>query len=261
VALRVHSWGGLGSQMFALSLIFEIRKEYPRRRIKVIHHTSGLSRRLFEIEFMLDNKTQLMTTDDYVKPTNLKNFKSDKPKKLVLKAAKSILNFFALSVDFDSNNSLKRIKRWTYEVRGHYSKSLVSENFLKHCVSFYKVDNTEKIRMQNSLVIHYRLGDLIDLPGRSNIKFNEILQVVHNTLKTNNFERIIIYSDSVDIAKEMLTSLEDLMIPIDYSDLPTISLVTHSVNAKFFIGTNSKVSIWIVTIREYLKLKSALLNN
>lgn len=261
MTLRVHSWGGLGSQMFALSLISEIRKKYPERRIKVIHHTSGLSRRLFEIQFMLDHKTQLITIDDYIKPTNLKNFKSNKPKRLVFKAAKNMLNFFALSVDFDSNNSLKNIKPWTYEVRGHYSKNLVSENFLKQCVSFYKVDDTEKITMQNSLVIHYRLGDLINLPGRSNIESNEILQVVHNILKTNNFERIIVYSDSIDIARKMLFSLEDLMIPIDYSDLPTISLVRHSINAKFFIGTNSKVSIWILTIREYLKLKSTLLNN
>jgi hypothetical protein len=261
VVLRVHSWGGLGSQMFALAEIFEIRQEHPRRRIKVIHHTSGLSKRLFEIEFMLDDKTQLITCDDYVKQNYQGNTKNYKSKKSIRKAIKRILNFFAISIDFDSYEIVKSIKPWTYEIRGHYSNILISEKFLENCVEFYKIGSTEKARVQNSLVVHYRLGDLINLPGRPNIKSNEVIQAVQDSSKANCFDRIIIYSDSVHIASKMLIKLEELMIPIEYSDLPTTLLVKHSIAAKFFIGTNSKVSIWIVYIRNYLGLQSTIFKN
>ena len=69
--LRVHSWGGLGSQLFALSLIFDLVRKFPKKRIELIHHTAGVTRRLFELDFMLSPKIQLIVKDDFTIKSNL----------------------------------------------------------------------------------------------------------------------------------------------------------------------------------------------
>ena len=52
-ALRVHSWGGFGSQLFAAHAILRIQKLFPYRRIKVIIHSSGVTKRTKEVDFSL----------------------------------------------------------------------------------------------------------------------------------------------------------------------------------------------------------------
>ena len=49
--LKIHSWGGFGSQLFTAYVILKVQKRYPGRRIKVIVHTSGVTRRVSEFEF------------------------------------------------------------------------------------------------------------------------------------------------------------------------------------------------------------------
>ena len=68
--LRIHSWGGLGSQLFALSLIFDLVRKFPKKRIELIHHTAGVTRRLFEVDFMLNSKTELVVKDDFTTKSN-----------------------------------------------------------------------------------------------------------------------------------------------------------------------------------------------
>ena len=65
--LKVHSWGGLGSQLFALSLIYDLKKKHPRIKVSLIHHTSGISERKFELESILEDGITLTEVNDYQK--------------------------------------------------------------------------------------------------------------------------------------------------------------------------------------------------
>jgi hypothetical protein len=75
--LRVHSWGGLGSQLFVLAFIYDLRKKFPKKKILLVHHTSGVSRRLFELDSILESEILLKVTDGY-KPNQRINLNRNK---------------------------------------------------------------------------------------------------------------------------------------------------------------------------------------
>ena len=52
--LRIHCWGGLGSQLYAVALIYDLLKRFPKRKITLYLHTSGATRRHSEIEGIAD---------------------------------------------------------------------------------------------------------------------------------------------------------------------------------------------------------------
>jgi hypothetical protein len=259
--LRVHSWGGLGSQLFALSLLFELKKRFSSREMYLIHHTSGVSRRLFELDSILDPSIKKRIIDDYKLLSN-DNFETNYKNRLKIfsrKKLKSILETLKFSIDFDQNKDLNSIRPWTIMVRGHYSDSLVSKDFYSYCINKFKYsrENTTS----NSLVIHYRLGDLINLPGKSIIPPENLVERIKIILEKENFSKLLIYSDSIDEAQNSLLPLKKLFNEVEYSSEPTFEVVSNSINAKHFVGTNSKVSIWIVKFREHLGMASDILKD
>ena len=56
--LKIHSWGGLGSQLHALSIAHDLKQNFPTRKLILIHHTSGVSRRFFELKSIIDKFTE-----------------------------------------------------------------------------------------------------------------------------------------------------------------------------------------------------------
>ena len=64
---------------------------------------------------------------------------------------------------------------------------------------------------------------------------------------------IVVFSESLIEAREKLVSA-GLQREFMVSDIPTAQLIGQSLEADFFIGTNSKISLWIVNLRRYLGL-------
>jgi hypothetical protein len=259
--LRVHSWGGLGSQLFALSLLFELKKRFPNKEMLLIHHTSGVSRRLFELDSILDPSIKLKIIDDYklLSYNNSKSSYQKKVKRFLIKKLKSILEKIRLSINYDQNKDLSSIKPWTIMIRGHYSGSLIGEDFFSYFIN--KLKYTKQNATSNYLVIHYRLGDLINLDNKSIIPPENLIEKVKRILTKAKFGKIIIYSDSIDEAQNTLFPIEKLFSKVEYSSEPTIEVVRNSVNAKYFVGTNSKVSIWIIKFRDHLGMPSEILEH
>jgi hypothetical protein len=172
--LKVHSWGGLGSQLFVLALIYDLRKRYPKKKIQLVHHTSGVSRRLFELDSILDPSISLKLIDDYKSDEGINYAKNTRIiKHLLIKIIKKTLEKLYIFINFDQNQDINKIKPWTTIVRGHYSKRLISDDFLSYCVE--KFTNHNSHFPSKTLVIHYRLGDLINLSNKSSILLRYIL--------------------------------------------------------------------------------------
>ena len=133
--LRVHSWGGLGSQLFVLSFIYDLRKKFPKKKILLLHHTSGVSRRLFELESILESDVLLKVIDDY-KPNQGINQNENKSvaKHLLMKIIKNILEKLYIFINIDENPEIDKIKPWTIIIRGHYTERVISGNFLSYCI-------------------------------------------------------------------------------------------------------------------------------
>ena len=68
--ISVHCWGGLGSQFFAWATVEKLKIKFPHREIRIILHTSGVTERFSEIDF-LSKEITLKQINDY-KPSNNK---------------------------------------------------------------------------------------------------------------------------------------------------------------------------------------------
>ena len=260
--LRIHSWGGLGSQLFALSLIFDLVRKFPKKRIELIHHTAGVTRRLFEVDFMLNSKTELVVKDDFTTKSNLEVAGITKTlKKNLLMCVKYILNKLRISINLDKYKSIKKIKPWSLELRGHYSQRPVSSEFLEYCLKAFNYNSSEQKKNSNTLVIHYRLGDLLTLPEKSIIRPEELIIEIIRMLEFKVVTNIDVYSDSAEIARKMLSPIDSMAGTVRFIDATTREVIEYSIHAQYFIGTNSKVSTWIEKLRNHLGVFSKILDN
>jgi hypothetical protein len=258
--LRVHSWGGLGSQLFALALIYEIRNQFPKKKIILVHHTSGISRRLFELHSILEPNITLKLTDDY-KPDGGINKTKNKiiTKHLFIKTIKRVLERLNIFINIDQNPDINGIKPWTTIIRGHYNGRFISNNFLSYCIE--KFTNNYSQFHSETLIIHYRLGDLIELPDKSIITPEHVLEKIRKILELDNLGQILVYSDTISEARKLLSPVKNLSESVQFLDDSTFILVQNAISSKYFIGTNSKVSIWISMFRGYRNLHTELLLN
>ena len=245
--LKIHSWGGLGSQLHALSIAHDLKQNFPTRKLILIHHTSGVSRRFFELKSIIDKNIELKVVDDFREDkTRLTNGRRYQEFSLLI--MKKILKLFSIIVYIDDCD-FSRIKFWTVEVRGHYSKKEISDEFFKNCIKMFSVNEGTHKSLTNTLVIHYRLGDLLKLTEKSIISSEQLIGEIKIALKSNKYKQVVVYSDSIEVAKQKLIQLDHFFKNITYSNAPTIEVIKNSINVDFFIGTNSKVSFWIERFR------------
>ena len=258
--VKVHSWGGLGSQLFVLAFIYDLRKKFPKKKILLVHHTSGISRRIFELNSILESDISLKLIDDYKPNQGInQNGNQNVLKHLLIKIVKNILGKLYILINVDQNPDINKIKPWTMIIRGHYSKRLISDKFLSNSVK--KFANHGLNFPTSTLIIHYRLGDIINLPGKSIIKPNYLIEKIRKIAEIDKVEQILVYSDTISEAKKLLSPLENLSNSIQFSDEPTFTVVQNAIIAKHFIGTNSKVSFWISKFRKLQNLPTELLQN
>jgi len=250
--LRIHVWGGLGSQLFAAALTFEISKRFPNRKLMLVLHSSGVTKRrpeLYELfpQFSyleVDDFRTRETHDSQVRYFSLKTFY-----RTFLRNCAVFAGFLAEENDGYS----RKVHSWTLSVRGHYFHRIVDKDFLmllsKRLEEVAGI-NIEEFR--NKTVLHYRLGDLLELKNKSNIDPNRIINVI---LAMKEYPKVILFSDSPEKAISLLKadSPESNIVPEYFS---SVNSIWAASNAKTFIGTSSKISFWICLLRLLIDQKS-----
>ena len=251
IPLRVHCWGGLGSQLYALAVAYDLQRKYPKRKIKLLLHTGGLTERICELDFIDSIDFEIIQISDFQIPDNAyKNrVKSNKisVKRLLIK----ILYFFKFIVSANSEPDFDSVQPWTVSTRGHYVNRKFSTPFYEYLLKHIKPEEKLSSCIQFEIAIHYRLGDLLTLTQKSISPADKIIDLVGQIQKSQNDLKINVYSDSPQIAREMLLSA-GLTNEFTVWDLPTIDVIRACIGANYFIGTSSKVSLWIVNIRRYM---------
>ena len=120
IPLRIHCWGGLGSQLYALATAYDLQKKYPKRKIKLLLHTGGVTKRVCELDFIDSIDFEIIQIRDFqILDKVYKNrVKLDKisVKKLLIK----ILYFFGFIVSVNSKADFDSVRPWTVSTRGHY---------------------------------------------------------------------------------------------------------------------------------------------
>jgi hypothetical protein len=105
-----------------------------------------------------------------------------------------------------------------------------------------------KPEILEGIAIHYRLGDLLSLGNKSFISSQTIVGAIHSQIPSIKNGEVNLFSDSIPAATEMLSELSDkfTIVPHDRNTVQSIkSLSAYEV----FIGTNSKISLWVVLFR------------
>jgi hypothetical protein len=251
IPIRVHCWGGLGSQLYALSTAYDLKIKYPKRKIKLVLHTGGVTKRVSELDFIPTSDFELIQINDFQARSNDYINQVESNKIRLRRSLVKILYRFNFIASANSNAEFKNIQPWTFSTRGHYFYREVSTNFYEYLLKYMKLKERPITQSEFEIAIHYRMGDLLTLSEKSISPAYKIIDVVRQVQKTHNNSKIYVYSDSPQVAKETLfnAGLTDEFAIIDLS---TKDVIRACVGANYFIGTGSKVSLWIVNIRRYL---------
>lgn len=240
IPLRVHCWGGLGSQSYALATVHDLKLKYPKRRIKLVLHTGGVTKRVSKLDFIPNIDFRIIQVNDYrVEDKEYGNqVKSNevKLKRFLIR----FLYYFNFIVSANSILEFNKVRPWT-----------VSTSFYSYLLEYVKSEEKQPKRSQFEIAIHYRMGDLLTLTNKSILPADKIIAAVKQAKKSHNDLKIYVYSDSPKIARETLFNA-GLTDEFKVSNRTTIDVIRECVHSNYFIGTGSKVSLWIVNIRRYM---------
>jgi len=255
IPLRIHCWGGFGSQLHAVFLATETYRIFNRRTI-LIFHNSGITKRELEIAPLLCNY-DFKVVNDYNETQNnsrqnilsfLRNF--------VLKFLKKIALTMQLVSYFDKATTVSDLKFFTLSLRGHYTNLRVEEelygDLFDKLMKMSEMELGTKYKNLDNWIIHYRLGDLLH-----HDKDFISAKIITNFFKVNQLSGlVIVLSDSPSVALKLLTEefeRQNLKIRISSEQLSSVSTLVRCINSKNFLGTTSKISIWAAVFRLILR--------
>jgi len=272
-AIRVHAWGGLGSQLFAVALIYDLKRSFPKRRTILVLHEGGVTKRISEIDalFTFIKKKKIL---DYVVPESKFDFQSNsisvqfEKERIRNSKIRNLLLLFGFLSLANTNEEFSRIRFWVMTIRGHYSyrtlcKESLNQIYTEIQIASYAPPELKELR--DSVALHYRLGDLTKLSSKGPVEENE-LKMILSSLKEHQKLKCILFSDSPKLASKRLAGAwsQKKIITVDVDSVKMLWLAS---NSKIFIGTNSKLSIWaalfkiLENVNSTIYMPKLLMNN
>jgi hypothetical protein len=251
--IKIHCWGGLGSQLFAVAMAKKCQENFPRRRTRIILHTGGVTYRAPEI-FELFPEMDYREINDFVPSVSNKVAE----KKIIARRTsciatlvsllKRILESLKLVLKVNENESFAEIRSWTISLRGHYAYVSVSEEFLSLLRTRLMLKSQDKNKStQRTCGIHYRLGDLVNLDSKKPTPLVDISREFKRLNSIHGFDSTSVYTDSPDLIDSFAHSFDtsNIIVPIATTPITMSSLLS----VDYFIGTSSKISFWIAAVR------------
>lgn len=264
IPIRIHCWGGLGSQLYAWALFERLSIRFPKRKLRLVLHTGGVTRRVSNLNSLFD-EVELTTVDDFENLEKLGNrFSYEKNREVktlsnwivkFLLQFKSAFDGFGFITSCDSEDSVASIKPWTVSIRGHYSNLVIDFEILSAMMSRAKIYNFKDLEIDANWdigsALHYRLGDLLTLSAKSPIQAERVASCI---MKLNNRDMVII-SDSPEVARSLLTKFAS-DVEFRTLDLPIWEAINFLCSVQIFVGTPSKISEWVAIFRIYFSYEN-----
>lgn len=246
-AIRVHIWGGFGSQLNGIALQIFLEKE--GRRCTLIFHSSGITERLCEVQNLLgdlkwkqlhDYKHAERSTHNYDLSLSYRGKSTLRFNTSIKYVAKLFLQHTRLMLYPNNVSDLQRIKPWTLALRGHYSHiqfdDSVYERLLKKLLRTFPDPNSSR------LVIHYRHGDL-ENSGKPWVAMKSIEQIIAQ-LDFAPSNKLRIFSDSLESTVDLARSRPGLNWEPVEASMHIGKILSACIGSEIFIGTTSKISLW-----------------
>lgn len=242
--IKVHTWGGLGSQLYAIALAIDLQDRFLNRRFEYVSHSGGVTKREPAIQFY---SKKIRVINDFNKITI--HAKDDR-KNTVLIYSKKLLYLSGILAKCNDDIDTSKLKPWVLFIRGHYSSRKVSLTSAKNI--FEKINNEcqseDGINIYREITCHYRLGDLEQLSEKSSISSRVLGNTIETVSESISAKTIYLYSDSTDLAKSKLLK-ESAKLDIVTNEVSPLKTIHECLHSDIFVGTNSKISIWIAILR------------
>ena len=249
--LRIHCWGGLGSQLFTAHLVLLLKSRFPNRRIQVVLHSSGVTKRLPEFNFetlFVDTKNK----DDFSPETTPSTLKTDrttytKVQLFSIRLTRSLLlrtRFMGLA---NTCKEVEQLKPWTFVIRGHYTRINLRPQLIRQLYDLVLPDGFSADPNSCEIVLHYRLGDLLHLEDKEPISLSRVATVLCS-LEANPRNAIIL-TDSSRVEYSEFVKSNRLVASIYFDSVQPTQLFQLCLPARYFIGTGAKISLWIAIFR------------
>lgn len=249
-SIRVHAWGGLGSQLFAVALIYDLKRRFPKRRIILVLHEGGVTKRISEIDALFTFIKKKKISDNVVSESKFDlqssgipvQFEKERVRNSKIRNLLLLFGFLSLA---NTNEEFSRIRFWVVTIRGHYSYRTLCKPTINQIYSEIQIASDtppELKKLRDSVALHFRLGDLTKLSSKSPIEEKKLKKIL-SSLKEHQNLNCILFSDSPKLASKLLTGAwnEKKIISVDVDSVKMLWLAS---NSKIFIGTNSKLSMW-----------------
>jgi len=242
--IQIHTWGGLGSQLYAIALAIDLQDRFLNRRIEFVSHSGGVTKREPAIQFY---SKRIRVINDFNKIAIHR--KNDK-KNTILNFSKKLLYLSGILANCNEDKDISKLKPWVLVIRGHYSGRKISLTSTKNI--FEKINNEclieDDIYIYKEVTCHYRLGDLEQLSDKSSISSGVLGNIIETVSESINTKTIYLYSDSKDLAKSKLLK-DSPKLDIVTNDVSPLKTIHECLHSDIFVGTNSKISIWIAILR------------
>lgn len=260
--LRVHSWGGLGSQLHTWFLVEELKEKYPRRKILWVHHSGGVTLREAEL---LDwsSADETIFTDDFIQSSKTPGplQESPRPRFSPRSVGRRLLVQLAQRLGCVSrcNTNLEwiSVKPWCLEIRGHYTSRQIKVEFAYQLSRLAVASGYRPLLHSDDwdhggadVAIHWRYGDLADEKPDGVIPAEQVILTVFQTLGIDRVGQVCtLYSDSPDQATGRFKDAFPSHVSLDVVEADPWTSLCGLVNARSFIGSRSKLSIWAAAFR------------
>jgi hypothetical protein len=261
-ALRVHSWGGFGSQLFTAYVVLKLQNKFPHRRIKVVIHTSGVTRRFSEFDFETLG-VKMVQVEDYKAPEEQIGMHkahvshSYNLPQVISGHIYQILQWLRLVQSANTDLSFNLISLWTLSIRGHYTRLSIDESFVKSLYDVLFLKESPFITQINTLVVHYRLGDLLNLDEKQPINIERVEGVLEK-LKVHSNHLILLSDSKEEESAEFLknSTIIKFSKPSNYDPKKSLRVC---IEAESFVGTGAKISLWAAIFRNFIHERESFL--
>ncbi len=253
--LAIHSWGGLGSQLFTANLILKLQSKYPSRRIRVFLHTSGFTRRELEFDFSALNikVTQIEDFDLNEETDNPMNYLKIK-KNSIFSLMKPIVTTILLKCNLLNNanddSRFEGIKPWTLAIRGHYTRLSIDATRARKLYEIVTGEISFRHEEVVAHVIHCRLGDLLLLGPKMPIDAQR-LDALLERLKINPANTKLLTDSSLSQFIEYAAAAKYLPLT-QFVNIDSLRTLQICISSNEFIGTSAKISLWSAIFRYFL---------
>ena len=225
----------------------------PSRNKLLVLHSSGITKRSPEIAQYIEPKKMTFKNDFREERGNsssqirgLWSLQRSRSLRVVLAQIFYKLGFVS---NLHESSSPYKIKPWTISIRGHYTNLAFDGNILdaiwRDTVKIYALNPTHS-NISSDLVIQYRLGDLINLQTKSFVSPELLTEIILEVIKKSSVSTASVFTDSAQVA---LDKLKNIPHSFNVWNCSPVQTIYHGVIAQEFIGTNSKISLWIAIFR------------